>query len=363
MQTRRFIYLAWTICVALPLAVLGIYLAQGKAAPSELVSAMSITVFSLAAVPFFILGLKQFKRGLRRAFGLISAGVVLYGLAQLQFPLATIFNMSFWVNSGGIVLPYIVSVTLLLIGIARFGKLLQLRSRWFQLRWAYPAAIIVAVLSAAIPHASIPLAETEFDVSVGLNNWVCVVVLFAAVSVWRIRAAAADRYRTTLNWLFASLVLLALSALHYAVISYTAFTSWYAASPFMYSFMLPSTMCFLQAAYAFTRVNRLEAIQAGSSTPVDVIMYVAGMASKPAAIDPQLDTLRRITSTAPGKSQLSAALETELAELYKQLEKYLVHNEPLRAISASELREAVRNRFQSSNTHSNSPFWKLFETV
>ena len=359
MRARTLFYLAWTVCAGLPLLLVAILLAQGKAAQSALIAPIAVVLFSLAAVPFFVMGLKQFKRGLRGAFGFINAGIILYALAQLQFPLATIFDLGIWINSGGIILPYIASVTLLLIGIARFGRLLQLRNRWFKLRWAYLAATAVAILSSFIPHPPIPLAEMEFDISIGLNNWVITVVAFAAISTWKIRNVAADRFKNTLNWLFASLALLALSAFHYAVVSYVAMTSWYANSPFMYTFMLISAISFMQAAYAFTRVTTFEAAQPQANSPVDVIMYVAGMASRPTAIDPLLDTLRRVTSTTSGKG-LSAAQETELAKLYQQLEGYLIGSEPLQKITASGLREAVRNRFQFSEA-STSTFWSLFK--
>ncbi|HEX3081776.1 MAG TPA: hypothetical protein VHQ86_00840, partial [Candidatus Saccharimonadia bacterium] len=72
--------------------------------------------FSLSAIPLFLMGLKNFKAGLKRAYIILCVGIGLFGFAQLQIPAVNIFGWWGWFNSGGTAGIYIFSVVPILLG-------------------------------------------------------------------------------------------------------------------------------------------------------------------------------------------------------------------------------------------------------
>lgn len=85
---------------------------------------------------------------------------------------------------------------------------------------------------------------------------------------------------------------------------------------------------------------------------LDLITYVAGLASRPQDIDITLDRVRTITAKLiPGKS-LSQADEQQLLDVYLKLEHYLSSAEPIKAFTIEGLRShcapGLRQRIEVS---------------
>lgn len=73
-------------------------------------------------------------------------------------------------------------------------------------------------------------------------------------------------------------------------------------------------------------------------TPLDLATYAGSLASNPADIDPILDRVRKITTIHSVGSDLSPEDESALLEVYLDLEKYLMTNDPIRTFTKEELR-------------------------
>ncbi|HEX6462512.1 MAG TPA: hypothetical protein VFZ58_04580 [Candidatus Saccharimonadales bacterium] len=351
------------LAFAIPAVVFLLVLLWGEQASLALSLALAFGVFlySVAAIVLFKRGLRGFKRGLRSSYRLIFIGAILYGIAQLQFPLIFLFPALFFLAETGLVtLPFVLSVSFILIGTRRFGKLLDIRGPWLSLWAAYIAATVAAVLSSFIPHIPIEgMDEISIDVANGLNIWIGTIVFFAVMITKQIRAAAALRYSRALGWMIASLGALVFASFIYAVVSFLLPPShWY----FVYNLpLVPSllgTVLLFQAGYSFTKVSS-DSIASKSSSPIDVVLYAASLASNARDIDPALDKLRIITAGLEDRTTLSPQQEEALTQTYLEIENYLVHRETLKEYSAEDIHEVVRNRFQVATN--NSAFWRIFK--
>ena len=92
-------------------------------------------------------------------------------------------------------------------------------------------------------------------------------------------------------------------------------------------------------------------------TSLDLITYLASLASRPSDIDSTLDTLRKISARLrPGQAP-SASDTRLLAKVYFDLETYLVNDEPLRAYTLEGLRSKVAEKFDLG-TESVEHYWQ-----
>lgn len=85
----------------------------------------------------------------------------------------------------------------------------------------------------------------------------------------------------------------------------------------------------------------------GDATMIDVIIYVAGLASRQEAIDSHLDKLRVITAKQGAGEPLTTQEVQTLQALYERLETYMVEAEPLRSFTRQSLRQQLYDHFQS----------------
>lgn len=341
--------------------VAGLFVANGSAPPLSFLITLVVALLSLSAIPLLVMGLQDFKHQLRRAFTFICLGIALYSLAPLQFPLVNLFHLQALANTGVVVIPYIVAVSFLFWGVRRFGRLLQLRGLWFSPWWAFVVSTVVAVGVTFLPHVHSDLPPAAFATVNALNMWCGMVLLFAAMGIVRIRQAAASQYRLALTWLLAGVGVNVFAAVHYLAINLLLpTTNGYAVDGALLPALIGAA-CFIQAGYAFTKIKLLEAAVQANASAIDVMIYVAGLASNPHQIDQPLNALRQVTATLPagGAAALDAKQEARLATAYQQIEDYLVTAEPLREFTRPGLREIIRTKFQFK-VGAGSSFWQLF---
>lgn len=338
------------LAVLLPLIAMAVVQPQTFALPL----AVATSVASFGAAPLFVVGLKGFTRQLRRACTLLCFGIILYGLGQLQFPLFQIIDGSFWVNSGAVILPYMFAIGLIFFGMRRLGKLLGLKTLWMSPIAAVVSAIVVAALIGF-------LASGSQVILLRFETFLAVVLLFATLIAWQCSAVAATRYRPFLHVMTASLAMLVFTAAHHVVITlWLPQDIWYITKDFTLTPALLSALLFLWAGYLFARIHQEGSEVLKEASPVDVVTYVAGLASRPSEIDTYLDGLRNITATVGASAKLSPKQHKELASVYQQLERYLVEREPLQRFTKDDLRERVRVHFQFTDKVE-SAFWILFK--
>ena len=288
------IVLIITFLACLVPAITGLSLAQNRPPTSaEFLISLALTVFSFGAVILFIMGLGNFKHTVRRAYGLLSAGIALYGIGQLSLALVDFFPPLV----DYIAIPYILSITFMFLGMRRLAKLVQLRSFWMSLIAALVVSSAVAFLVTLLPHTPNSQEEMVFDITNAMSTWSCVMLLFTTLVAWEIRSAIAANYRTSLSWMIAGFVALATSgALFVTTGLVLPVDSWYFDTGLQLTPALMSSMFFMWAGYCFTRVNAESEEGATTATPVDVIVYVVGLVSVPKDVDEQLDVLRTVTS-------------------------------------------------------------------
>src|SRR5688572_5375198 len=97
---------ACVVMIILGSAGIGLLL-SGRGLEFQITFTFSImaALLNLLAIPLFLSGTRQFKAGLQRAYIFLCLGIGVFGLAQIQLPLISLFNWSFWINSGGLAVP------------------------------------------------------------------------------------------------------------------------------------------------------------------------------------------------------------------------------------------------------------------
>ncbi len=86
-------------------------------------------------------------------------------------------------------------------------------------------------------------------------------------------------------------------------------------------------------------------IAGSAGSAIDVVTYVASLASDMKAIDPLLDPLREITSRLQPGQTLGAADQAVLADVCRKLQAYLVERDPLRSVTKATLETKIGQKF------------------
>src|SRR5687768_4619084 len=101
----------------------------------------------------------------------------------------------------------------------------------------------------------------------------------------------------------------------------------------------------------------------GSATAsaVDVVTYVASLASDPRAIDPILEDVRELTARLRPGEALSDSDQTTLAIVYQKLEAYLISQDPLRHFDKPGLAAKITRKFPHA-ANNDTTFWAKLKT-
>jgi hypothetical protein len=309
--------------------------------------AICAAVANLAAIPFFLIGLSRFKAGLRRAYFSLSIGVALFGLAQVQLPVISLFNLWFWADTGGIALPYLVAGVFILISIRQLAGLLNLHSRWTSLGLAALVATVLGMVLALLPHVNTGEAELVFDISIGLIVWDTVVMGFAGAATWHIARHIGRMYVQAMRWLAAGFLTMSVGGVHYIAVTMTMKNgNWYFDESFVMVPFIIGAFILVKAGYEFNLIGQATAATTDKPTLITVITYLADLTSNPQDINSILDRLRQVTAKLrPGQSPDRAGQQT-LVGIYHDIERYLVEREPLRQFTPDGIHQEVRHQFE-----------------
>jgi predicted outer membrane lipoprotein len=88
---------------------------------------------------------------------------------------------------------------------------------------------------------------------------------------------------------------------------------------------------------------------------IDDIIYLASLASEPAAIQPLLDEVRAVTARMQIGATPSEKDRARLQEVRRKLERYLEQRDPLRSLTASELQSKLRAHAHAANQSARGP--------
>jgi hypothetical protein len=244
------------------------------------------------------------------------------------------------------------------LGIRAFARILKINTRWASLPWVLGITAVAVPLVAVLPHGRSDFSSTQIAASNALTAIDVVFLWFTAATVLRIRRLIGPLYINAMSWLYAALGVNILAALHYMVVNLLVprDSNWYfhdsmATPPFLLGAIL-----LVRAGYAMAAINLRPAVE---TTPalaspnnketlplINIITYLAGLASKPEEIDPTLDVLRQVTSTKAPDQPLSPDDEKKLIEVYGKIETYLTSSDPLQAYTTDGLRSRISQEFK-----------------
>ncbi|HEV7454061.1 MAG TPA: hypothetical protein VGO07_02270 [Candidatus Saccharimonadales bacterium] len=318
-----------------------------------------VAMLSGLAASLFVRSVRNFKPELRRAYRMLCIGIILFGLAQVQYPIASYTNASFWYLDGFIALPYLAAALFIFSGVRSFAYILDVRTRWASLRWAVGASVLVAVAVAFLPHARSDFSSAQIAATDVLTVVDAVFLVFVAATVNRIKHFIGVRYASAMQWLYVAFVVNIVAGVQYIVINIliSRNDNWYFYDSMSIIPFVIGAILLVRAGYVMFLVNRLPVGESAAARQelqasgphafpiIGIITYLATLASKPQEIDPTLDVLRAITSQLTPGQAISEADRQRLVPVYYAVEKYLVTEEPLRAFTVAELRHMVTVEF------------------
>ncbi len=322
---------------------------------------VSAALLNILAIPFFLSGLKNFKSGLKRACIVLCVGIGLFGLAQVQLPFISLFEWGFWINSGGIAIPYLLGVIGIFWGIRLFARLVSVKSLFGSPISAFIATIVISIGAATLPHIHTATDELAYDLALALSVCNSVVITFATVLTFKLRQKIGLAYTRSMTWLFAALAIIAFAGWHYTIIQLTMTTGdWYYDYSFTIIPFVAGAIALVLAGYSFNAINIM--LETDSKTApaknqrkskeigsgpleLEIVLYVAGLISNPTEVDVILDDVRLITAGSHPAQHLSSKDQQTLGKVYIQLEDYLVHKDALRIFTLDGLRSSIAKRF------------------
>lgn len=328
----------------------------------KLAIALAIPAMHVLAALFFFQGLDGFKEEFRAAYRLIAIGVILIGFTLLISPMITFFNLwNEWPMELGMVnLPWVVTVGVIFAGIRTFYRKFQVKSVWSPL-WFNAVFIAAGILLAVFtPHTPSLTPEWRYDVGNALFALSTFTMTAAACNIFAIRKYIAPHYAKGLMWLGGGLLFEAVLIGMSLVLKAFGIDA-QQASGGLQDFLVLAAIPYLVSGYLFYRLTadiRQSTAQSGAGI-VDIIMYVASLASSRAAVDNILDGLRVVTARMRPNEQIPDTDKAKLADVYIKLENYLITGEKLRSFTATQIRSQVYARFNNQVSATvNRAFWQ-----
>jgi len=330
--------------------------------------AMAAALLNLFAIPFFLVGLKRFKPELRQAYSILSLGIGIFGLAQVQLPFVNFYSTTFWVDSGAIAVPYLAGVICIFWGMRMLARLLSIKTWWTS--WLLPllSAGVVALAISFVPHVAVATDELTYDLALWLTVWNSVFITLAAVLVYKVRQKIGPSYARSMNVLLSAFCILAFAGWHYLVVQ-LLFTvgDWYFDYSLAIAPFVVGALVIVIAGYTFDSIDVQHESRVtptpeqGKSAPfelltslspsqeLEVVLYVTNLVSNPTDIDTVLDEIRLIAArTQPGQAP-TLDDQKRVDAIYARLEDYLLHRDPLRVFTQDELHGRIAKRFGLSN--------------
>lgn len=350
-----------TILLTIVLGVLALFLPTPAGWPQDIGfhQAMVVNVIMACShtggVLLLLTNLDVYKAKLRRAYLVMSVGVLAAGLGTLQSLLITLLNLntSLYAQSGAMILPFLLSGVLLYIAIRSFARLVGVKHPLTRAWVVLPGALMLAMASSLLPHAQDPrIPEITYDAFVGIMVWSGSLMLFAGWLTRNVRKHAGAHYAHAMTWLMWALIASASLLLYSGILTLLNASGNLALNVISYILSIASGLGWIRAGYAFALTKYYDedkplwgqllgganSNDEGPQTVVDMVTYAAGLVSNSHEIDPLLDDVRVVTSRLGPGEKLSSTDTQRLVNVYLKIEQYLVSQEALRTFTANELR-------------------------
>ncbi len=332
------------------------WMVQSRTAVGILISSLSF-----GAAWWFLSALSGFTKDLRIAYRLLVMGVVLFGIGLLQLPVISLFNLwdTWYVFWGVILLPSLVSVALMYSGLRKFGRILNLRSRFMSWRiLMLTTAVFIAVMVPAA-HFLTRFPAEGLEVYHAVLMWCLAAFLFCAGLASRIRQNIGKAYKDAMRFMSIVMIAYAVAILQECLANIVfdpngpyaetgAELLAFAVAGFL-SLEAGRRFYLITAPVASEALSKVSPEEIADNDYVESILRIAELASVPGDIDPILDSLREITATRhPGIEKALSGQERErLMNTYHQLESYLLSKEPVRRLTAADIRDRVTPAFRA----------------
>jgi hypothetical protein len=202
--TIGILLVAVTIILPAPASWQGSW--EGFHVPLATTTAMACVY--VAAAWLFLSSLSAYKLKLRVAYTIIAVAIVMTALGALQLAVIKGFDLisSPWAQSGGVVLPFLLSGLALYVGTRNIARLIGVKTILTRVWLVVPATIALCLLAAFLPHPPINTPEIETDIANGILLWTGVCNLVAALVVFRIHRQIGAHYTNAMAWLFVALI-------------------------------------------------------------------------------------------------------------------------------------------------------------
>jgi hypothetical protein len=324
-------------------------------------TALTMSMAVIAAIWYLLTTLRAFKASTRIAYYIITAGICLTALTQVAqvgvltlmtlFPnfnpdQDTLLGIAFFLLYALSALALFFGPIILFFGIRKLARLLGVHSPWI-LVWLVLGLAIAAAFAAAASLQP-PDAETEASaaaIAFGIGGFTSVFAVAGAITALRIKHAISPNYQGAAKWLAIAAAVLAFSVLHEMIVKGTPIvTSWYVEVGLSGWPLLILGLAFMLAGKVLKDAS-FKTLPA-NATYLDAVIFTAQLVSSPRAIEGTLNKLRLVTAGIHPESQLSTEDKKNLLEIYRDIEEYPTHTEPLRKLAKPDLRARLTSDFQ-----------------
>jgi len=198
----------------------------------------------------------------------------------------------------------------------------------------------IAVTVGAFLRLETSVTTFSYDALIG---WSEAMGLATVMVAYRVRGTLTPTLRPAMNWLIVSFLIMMAAGLQQLWLQhFTTEDWWFRYQGWLYWALLGASMTFLKTGLVLRKLTQGLAVTAN---PLDVVMYAAGLVSRPQDVDGVLDRLRRLTATLTPGAELTREQRQELLAIYLDLEQYLVTDERLRKLSVTSLRVSLPDSF------------------
>ncbi len=332
-------------------------------------------LFHLGICALFLMGIRSFKTEFKHAYLYICAGVLLLALAVFQYTVLGSVNAlgSFWVTSGMVELPFVLSIVFMVIGFNKFAQLMGVTGLRRYLGITLGVMVVLCALSTLIPSTRPDIDHYTLFVTSILYVSQTVLLISIVPLAYRIRQKAGVLYIPLFAWMFAGFITYSVQMIVQTVALYLMpDTHWYVVYGGTTVFFVIAGACFMKAALELNRISYSEPLNentrvsffgrpltagdaVGKRSSVDAIVYLAQLASNRTAADPILDGLRTVTSNIMDNQELTVSQQAQLVTVYQRMEAYLLTEERIATYTADSLRKRVIQKYRNN---SDSYFWE-----
>lgn len=364
-MTKRFHYIMWAwiaggIAAVAAAATALVFKSEGTDVALSNATLMVQAVLSIAAIPFFIRARRHFRKQFRQVYIILGCGIGLLGIAQLQTPIIVLTDFLFWVDSGLIGIPFLTATILIFLSMRQFAGALHLKTHWTSLRWVGLVAVGVAAVAGVVPLLPGTVGDS-YSIVMAFSAWNATLAILASLLVSHIARTISGIYSMSLERLNIALLLLAFSSLQYICVgAFLTYESWVFSYGLINVAFAVTGGLFIWAGVAFNFIGEANAELSGAGRPtsLNIITYVASLASNQDAIDGILDGVRQVSATLTPGQVPDDVLQHELAAIYLQLEEYLVHTEDVQDFTVASLRERIETTL-GLDPGDRTTFWPL----